>query len=176
MTIRIEDFVNAIDKHLVLVSASTLLFKLHVTGIVPIDQADAESDVRFFLLATVHVDHHDNCVIAELIVGLGLNKLEEHVDSFLIFSERGPEHVATDCLLTRLQHCIHNLLHSFVLLVLNEWLEGPGHSRFVLDYKLESNLTPLNCIEVHEIGGDELGHLGLLLLVLSIICGVSLRG
>lgn len=87
-------------------------------------------------LATLHVALDNDGVQTEFRVVFGLNELEQESYLALILHERGAEIITNDSSLAGLQLCIHMLLYRLILLVLYEWLEGPGHAGLVLDGEL----------------------------------------
>ena len=161
ITIDSENITSIVLKLLVLI-LSLLLFLI-------IDQAKAKVEFIFArLVATLNIDDSNDCIVTELFVRVRLNELEQNSHLLLILFERCSEHVATLCLLTGLQHCVHDLLDRLIFFVLNEGLEGPSHCRLVLNFEFYSNFTTFNRINVDEVSGNTLGHQLAILLVLLI--------
>ena len=101
----------------------------------------------------------DNCRLTELRVIFWLDQLEQYIDFRLVLLQRCSEIVSDDRLLTGLKLRIDMLLDGFVLLVLDEWLEGPCHVRLILHGELDCDLTALDPLYIHEVFGHQHGHL-----------------
>ena len=110
-------------------------------------------------LAALHVALHDDCIEAKFRVVFGLDQLEQDVHFWLVLMQWCSVVISDDGLLPWLKLCVNVLLDAFVLLILNERSEGPGHVRLVLNGELEGDLTPLNHVNSHEVVADEHGHL-----------------
>ena len=110
-------------------------------------------------LAALHVALHDDCIEAKLRVVLGLDQLEQDVHFWLVLMQWCSVVISDDGLLSWLKLCVNVLFDAFVLLILNERSEGPGHVRLVLDGELEGDLAALNHVNSHKITADEHGHL-----------------
>jgi len=102
-------------------------------------------------LAALHVALDNDGVQTELCVVFGLYQLEQESYLALILQERSAEVIPNDCSFARLQLCVHVLLDRLILLVLHEWLEGPGHAGLVLYGELERDILALDYVHAHII-------------------------
>lgn len=104
-----------------------------------------------FRLAALDSALDDNSGFAELCVVFGLDQLEQNVDFRLVLLERRSEIVPDDGLLAGLELSVDVLLDAFVLFVLDEGLEWPGHVRLILHSELKCDFATLNDFDIHEI-------------------------
>ena len=118
-----------------------------------------------FRLAALDVALDDHGRLAELRVSFRLHQLEQNVHLRLILMQRCPEVVSDDSLLAGLKLSLNVLLDVFVFLVHHEGLERPGHARLVLHGELKCDFAALDHLDIHEIVGDEHGHLRSILLI-----------
>ena len=74
----VQNVIDAINKLLIFVFTLALFAKVHIAWVVSIDETDTEPDVVLTFLTAVDFYNHNNCVITEFGVSLGLDQLEKY--------------------------------------------------------------------------------------------------